>query len=394
MIPTRSELISRQVSATTIHGWQTCRLVRYESALYASAARPNPEAKHFWEHEGVFFRRGPDGSWDEVGGLPFNPYTMCVGADGTFWAVAPSSYGDCHVYRTAGPKALTRFEEVHTGTCSYLGAGVGPEGNFLVLYAESGQSTAGDPNGVVAAFHDRTTDRWHRSRIETPEGRYGYEGIILRGRKALVVLNSSLTDPEHSDGKDTKYSWRHVRLARCDDLTKGEWVNRGWLMPQDGKTSLQDLIVGPDGGAYLSYSHVAAPSHEALMEVGRVPHCIARIHDDLSVDVFETGLNASSTRLIVDARGGWHIIGRAGSGNLRLWDLDPEQGFRPGNERQLAGTEKIEDYVIHTLRPERFGGEGDVDTVHLMGTTCAPDPPGKERGDVELWHVSFRLPDR
>lgn len=393
MVPAKVELISDRVSATTVHGWQTCRLVRYGTILYASAARSNPEAKNFWEHGGLFFRREPDGRWVEAGRLPFNPYTMCVAPDGAFWGVAPSSYEDCHVYRTAEPKDLTRFEEVHTGTCSYLGASVGPEGNFLVLYAESSRSTAGDPNGVIAAFYERATDTWHRSRIETPEGRYGYEGIILRGRKALTVLNSSLTDPAHSDGRGTKYSWRHVRLARCDDLTKGEWVNKGWLMPQDGRTTLQDLIVGPDGRAYLSYSHVTAASHEALMEIGGAPHYIARIHDDLSVDAFQTGLNASSTRLLVDSRGGWHIIGRSGRGNLRLWGLDPERGFKPGDERQVAGTEKLEDYVIHTLRPERFGGEGDGDgdVVHLVGTPSAPDPPGKERGDVELWHVFFSL---
>jgi hypothetical protein len=48
---------------------------------------------------------------------------------------------------------------------------------------------------------------------------------------------------------------------------------------------------------------------------------------------------------------------------------------------------------VHTLCPERFGGERDADTVHLLGTMSPPDPPGKERGDVDLWLATFRWSD-
>jgi hypothetical protein len=318
---------------------------------------------------------------------------MAVDPDGTFWVVAPSSYTDCRVYRSRAPGDLSELEEVHRGTCSYLGAAIGPEGNFVVLYAESADSTAGVANAVTVAFHERASGRWHRSRIATPEGRYGYEGIVLRGKQATAVLNSSLTDPEHSDAKGTSYSWRHVRLARCEDLTKGEWIQSGWLLPQDGRTALQDLIVGPDGDLYLSYSHVAAGSHAALVAIDRVPHRIARIHADLGVETFATGLQVGSARLLVDPRGGFHLVGRWGAGGLKLWDLDRADGFRAGAPRELAGTDALEDYVVHTLCPERFGGERDADTVHLLGTMSPPDPPGKERGDVDLWLATFRWSD-
>jgi hypothetical protein len=76
---------------------------------------------------------------------------------------------------------------------------------------------------------------------------------------------------------------------------------------------------------------------------------------------------------------------------LHVWDLDPRAGYRPGRERRVAGTERLGDYVFHTLRPERFGGDSDGDRVHLLGTPAPPDPPGRERADVELWHVSFLL---
>jgi hypothetical protein len=391
-VSTRVEKIADRVSATTIHGWNTCRLVRRRGVLFASAAVSNPKAADYWDHGGAFFRQR-DGRWDEVGRLPFNPYTMAVAPDGTFWVVAPSSYTDCRVYRSRAPGDLSELEEVHRGTCSYLGAAIGPEGNFVVVYAESADSNAGTPNTVTAAFYEHASGRWHVSRIATPEGRYGYEGIVLRGKQAIAVLNSSLTDPEHSDAKGTRYSWRHVRIARCEDLTKGEWIQSGWLLPQDGRTALQDLIVGPDGDLYLSYSHVAAASHEDLLAIDQVPHRLARIHDDLSVETFETGLQVGASRLLVDPGGGFHLVGRCGAGGLRIWDLDRERGFRAGAPRELTGTDALEDYVVHTLCPERFGGESGADTVYLLGARSPPDPPGKERADVELWLASFRWAD-
>jgi len=391
-IADRVEKIAAHVSATTIHGWNTCHLVQRGGELFASAVISNPRAADYWDHEGAFFRRR-DGSWEEIGSLPFNPYTMAVAPDGAFWVVAPSSYTECRVYRSRVPGSLSDLEEVRRGTCSYLGAAIGSEGNFVVLYAESADSIAGTPNAVTAAFYEHASDGWHCSRIPTPEGRYGYEGIVLRGRQAIAVLNSSLTDPEHSDAKGTRYSWRHVRLARCDDLTKGEWTQSGWLFPQDGRTALQDLIVGPDGDLYLSYSHVAAASHAALLAIDRVPHRIARIHSDLSVETFETGLQVGAARLLVDPSGGFHLVGRWGVGGLRLWDLDRERGFRAGAPRELAGTDALEDYVVYTLCPERFGGESGGDTVYLLGTRSPADPPGKERADIDLWLASFRWAD-
>jgi len=391
-IPARVEKIAANVSATTIHGWNTCHLIKRGDDLFASAAASNPEASEYWDHEGAFFRRR-DGRWDEIGRLPFHPYTMVVAPDGTFWVVAPSSYTDCRVYRSRAQGGLSELDEVHRGTCSYLGSAIGSEGDFIVLYAESVDSTAGTPNAVTAAFYERASHRWRFSRIPTPEGRYGYEGIVLRGKQAIAVLNSSLTDPEHSDAKETQYSWRHVRLARCDDLTKGEWTQSGWLLPQDGRTALQDLIVGPDGNLYLSYSHVAAASHAALLAMDQVPHRIARIHADFSVETFETGLQVGAARLLVDPSGGFHLVGRWGAGGLRLWDLDREGGFRARAPRELAGTDAFEDYVIYTLCPERFGGESGGDTVYLLGTRSPADPPGKERADVDLWLASFRWAD-
>ena len=55
----------------------------------------------------------------------------------------------------------------------------------------------------------------------------------MQGRSALAVLNSAIQD-KNANPVPPHYSWRHVRLARCEDLTKGKWVNKPWLMPKYG----------------------------------------------------------------------------------------------------------------------------------------------------------------
>src|SRR5262245_45704018 len=49
-VPARIEKIADGVSATTIHGWNTCRLVRRGGVLFASAAVSNPKATDYWDH--------------------------------------------------------------------------------------------------------------------------------------------------------------------------------------------------------------------------------------------------------------------------------------------------------------------------------------------------------
>jgi hypothetical protein len=390
LIPTRVERVAERVSATTIHGWNTGRLLLHDGSLLASAARPNPRAAHFWDHGGLFFRRGPEGTWAEAASLGHDAYTMASSCDGSLWAVAPVGYLDVRILRSPPPGDPARLQEVRRAHCSYLGAGISPEGNFLLLSAESGDSTAGRPNAVVAAFFDHAAGAWHESRIATPEGRYGYEGIVLRGKSAVAVLQASLTDPEHPDVKGSQFSWRHVRLARCTDLTKGEWSTRGWLLPRDGRTFVHDLVADPAGRLLLSLAHATAGSHEELLRTERTPHQVAWISEDLSVESFPTGLDVTAARLLVGRLGGIHLVGRRGPGRLLLFDLDPAT-FRPTQQRELEGTERLTDYVIHTLCPERHGGERDGDAIHLLGAPSPPDPPGRERGEVELWHVSFRL---
>jgi hypothetical protein len=366
----------------------TNRLLMVGGTLYASAAGPNPNGNRFWDHGGLFFRREASGKWVQIGTLPYNAKIICAAPDGTIWAVAPESYEVLHIYRTRKPLDFTSFEEVHRGTNSYLGASVSPEGNFICLYAESGDMQYGHAQNTTVAFYEKATDKWYMSKIATPEGRYGYDGIILHGRKAVAVLNSALSDPEHVTNKPP-YTWRHVRLARCEDLTQGEWKNVPWLMPEYGDTVLQDLIEAPDGAIYLAYANRTAATAAEYKTAPYHNLLIARIRSDLSAHVYTVDTQSGSNRLLIDSAGGWHVVGRKGTGNLHLWDLDPRNGFRASNEREIAHSEGLQGYVIHTLRPARFGGQADGDIIHLLDTENAKGDYQKE--DVAYWHVAFRL---
>ncbi len=219
----------------------------------------------------------------------------------------------------------------------------------------------------------------------TPEGRYGYEGIIVRGTRALAVLNSAIQDPR-ANPVAPHYSWRHVRLARCDDLTRGSWEQKPFVMPAFGGTALQDMMLGPDGIAYLVYSNQSSEALEGLKKVPYVEY-IARIHPDLRTDLFTPKIARGPAKLFCDSKGRWFIAGKAGK-EYHLWRLDPEDGFKPLKEWVLEGTDMLEGYVCHTLRPERFGGEADGDNIHLLTAKYQKAPDR-----AQLWHVSFRLPE-
>jgi len=271
--------------------------------------------------------------------------------------------------------------------------GMSPEGNMLAVYAETQSFDIGRHISLITAFCDRETGRWYRSSIPTPEGRYGYVGIVLRGRRGFAVLNSALRDPE-ANPVPPHYTWRHVRLAYCDDLRRGRWTVKAWLVPAYGSTTLQDLIVGPDGEAWLAYAHVGGKTRA---EIGGRPalHYIARISMDrrLRTTVYSTHLPISSSRLFVSSRGRWYLVGRpAGGTTLWLYPLDPAHGYLSTERRELTGTEVLQGYVIYPLRPERFGGEGDGDTVHLVSAQDVAARDGQPARAV-LWHASFRLPE-
>ena len=58
---------------------------------------------------------------------------------------------------------------------------------------------------------------------------------------------------------------------------------------------------------------------------------------------------------------------------------------------EVNGTEKIS-AMLHTLRPERFGGESDGDTVHLVSSDVKPPAFNTTVESFGLWHASFDLP--
>ena len=375
------EVVSDAVKARTIHGWHSSRLVMYDGALYAAATVADPDGINDWQDRGLLYRRDASGGWRVVGETPNQPYHMCVGADGRFWVIAPARYHTAEVFRSRAAGNLGDLEMVYNGTCAYLGASVNADGDFLLLHARDGTSI---PNAVIAKFYDAATGVWHTSEFPTPEGRCGYEGIILRGQSALAIVNSSANPPPQDATAQESSPWRTVRLARCDDLTEGQWVTRAWLDPPYGSTGLADMYVDGDV-TYLTFSHRAATS---LAAYGDTPggNYIARIGRDLSVESFPFPVGVGGGRIVRDTAGGFAFVGRSGD-EMHLWDMDVGDGFALSNERRLVGTAgKLTNYVIHTLRPQRFGGETDGDTIHLLGTTVT-DNPDRET----LYHVSFAL---
>ena len=375
------EVVSDAVKARTIHGWHSSRLVMHDGALYAAATAADPDGANDWQDRGLLYRRDPGGSWSVVGETPNQPYHMCVGADGHFWVVAPARYHTAEVFRSKTPGRLDDLELMYNGTCAYLGASVNDAGDFLLLHARDGTSL---PNAVVAKFYEAATGVWHTSEFPTPEGRCGYEGIMLRGKSAFAIVNSSANPPPDGATAQESSTWRTVRLARCDDLTKGEWVTRAWLDQPYGATGLADMYV--DGEVtYLTYSHRGANS---LDTYGDTPggNYIARIRQDMSVEAFEFAVGVGGGRIVRDSTGRFAFVGRAGDEH-HVWDLDVARDFALINERRLVGTAgKLTNYVVHTLRPQRFGGETDGDTVHLLSTTVTDDPDNET-----LNHVSFPL---
>ncbi|GMW02812.1 MAG: hypothetical protein AMXMBFR84_39480 [Candidatus Hydrogenedentota bacterium] len=392
----KAELVAARVFSGTIHGWHSNRLLKIDGRLYACATirNPNPEKPDWpYSHPGAFYRREDNGTWNEVGTLPYPPYMMLAGPDKRVWITGSTDYANVHINRTKEPVDFSSIEEVHTGTNAYMGAAISPEGNFLTLYAETAEMQYGKPNAIIAAFFDAADGTWHTSRMETPEGRYGYEGILLTGKRAIAVLNSALYDPDHSDGEGTKYSWRHVRLASCEDLTVGNWKNIGWLMPLDGRTALQDMIPDGNGGAYVSYAHASAASHEELLKTPGTPHYIAHIAPNLAVDSHETGLNPGLSRMLMAGDGRMFLIGRPVAGDLHLWQLDTST-FKALREWTVSNSANLEAYVVHALCPARFGGEDAGDTVHLLSVKYLKDESGQSTQEAELWHAYFELPER
>lgn len=215
IVPAQVELVCPKVHPGTIHGWHSNRLLRYGGRLYACATIPSPKSDKTFEQPGAFFRREADGTWKQVGTLDYPPYLMCAGPDGRFWVLGSTAFANVHINRMKVPLDFGSLEELHTGTNAYMGAGISPEGSFLVVYAETQEQRAFRHNAVIAAFYDQSTDKWHLSRIATPEGRYGYEGVIVRGRQGLAVLNSTILDPEHAQGASTPgatSAWPAVKI--------------------------------------------------------------------------------------------------------------------------------------------------------------------------------------
>ncbi|MHC4985913.1 MAG: hypothetical protein ACYTFO_07130, partial [Planctomycetota bacterium] len=114
--------------------------------------------------------------------------------------------------------------------------------------------------------------------------------------------------------------------------------------------------------------------------------------DDLKATTFEPDLDVEGGRMFLGSDGQWYFVGRPVDGEaLRLWRLDEANGYEPTAEWELPGTEVLRG-MLHTLRPDRFGGDDDGDIVHLATSDIPGVPFGDYRDRVGLVYARFDLP--
>jgi len=393
VLPARVEPIARGIKLRTIHGWHSSRLVKYDGHLYAAVTVLDPDAANAWKDKGLIYRRQDNGRWDVVGELPNQPYHMMVDPAGRFWVIAPSNYDKCEVFRSGPGGDLSRWELVYNGTCAYAGGAIDPEGNVLLLHALHVGNRA-EPNAVVAAYYHAATDTWHTDQVPTHEGRYGYMGMYLDGRRAFAVIDSSGVEPPLDADAEQATPWRDFRMVRFDDLTEaGRWCSVPWLVIPYGWSSPIDMIRDDAGDIHFRFSSSGAVTL-AQRRDAKAGYYSARIDPDtMRLEIHEFPIRDGSGRYLRDSAGRWYLLGRK-NGYLHLWRLDRENRFAVVDEWRIGGTAgKFQNYVLHTLRPARFGGEADGDTIHVATTDWVRDK-ARQDTDATLWLATFCLPNR
>jgi hypothetical protein len=389
MIDVKVEQVSDAVSGGIQHGWHSSRLVMQDGKLYAIAPIPGASAEAGPPYVRVF-RREPAGTWTVASELDVTTYTTCIGPAGEFWMMGSTDFNNCHIWKSA-PHAPNATEHVYEGRCFYGGTGMDQEGNFLFLHAERTDQHYGVPNAQIAAFYDARTDTWHTSRFPTREGRYGYVHVFVRGRRALALIQSTIYDFRANPvGMRVHYNWRYVRVVRCDDLTKGEWTQEPWLMPRYGRTCITDATESPDGAYRVLVRHQGGNDSFEATRAKPDEFLLATLGPDRPAETVKLDIDACAARLFFSGDGRWFMTGRPeAGGDMRLWQLDPTD-YSVLNEWELPGTAVLGGAVVRTLRPDRWGGQDDGQTVHLLsGDTGMDEMEGDRMG---MWHVQFDLP--
>ncbi len=399
-IDTRIELATDCISPGTMHGWHSSRLLAYGGALYfMGSAVQMPDVEDLSEFDerrarGQIFRRdmGEGGKWEHIADLPQRPYTSVVDPQGCMWMFNPMSFSYVTIYRSAPKMDLTHFHRMYDGTCFYGGTGMSPEGNFLVMHALDTNHTPRFPNAQICQFYEAETDSWHSSRLETPEGRFGYIGIILRGRSATALLQSTIFDPEVAP-ELFGYNWRILRIAHCDDLTTGEWKCEPMRKRKFGSTNVADMTTAPDGTIYVAYQHQGGDENRDATEALPKPTYISRLGEDLSYEHFELELPIGGPRMYWDSKGQCYLVARLEEDTPpRLWRVDPDNGFKIIGEWLIEGAQAIQGYILHTLRPARFGGHADGNTVHIVSAERHADYEPDDPAPLTMSHLRFDLP--
>ena len=127
-------------------------------------------------------------------------------------------------------------------------------------------------------------------------------------------------------------------------------MNKPWLMPKYGETALQDFW--SKGRMVLRIWPTHREGTNSYEETVKKPllHYITPDSRRSAGQSVQTGIKAGSTRILVDGANMVRPRRPASGHNLHLWTLDNNAGFKPIPEYELPGTDKLDGYVIHTLR--------------------------------------------
>lgn len=266
----------------------------------------------------------------------------------------------------------------------------------MTMHATNNNHHGDTDNSVAAAFYEASTGKWYpREGWPTPDGRNGYHRMLVNGRSAIGVCQRAVYESSSryaAWGKDYTGTWRKITLFACDDLTSAPWrMRRYWLDPQFGATMIWDIFRGPDGHAYVAYDHAYAETYETS-NIPSTLH-IARIHEDLSAEVFDLGIANEGGRPcpLFDRNGNWYLSywDKNDACNMLL-KLDPAHGFKPVSRYVLGDAETP--MVLYVLRPEQFGGETIIDdTARYISRTYRPQGEG-HYPLIDVVYGEFELP--
>ncbi|MBI2191159.1 MAG: hypothetical protein HYU36_04165 [Planctomycetes bacterium] len=399
--PAQWELIGRGQDIGAVHNGHAGRIFKWNGRLFARGAN------------GVYAERLDDGSWrhsrEPFGYVSFlDPQGRLCGFDSSY------DYSRWHTLRRAPVAGVIEgFQVVRDDLApGYSGGGIDTRGNMLLVAGAQSERwwscETYQPATHYAAntgrtpvhwhFYDAPTDQWTDG-IIWKDSLFSYHMVLVQGRRAFMV-----DIEDHMAGEPTPTNWHNARFTRLhlhatEDATEGFWDlypvrenENGWVIPQG-------LGMDSRGRLFILYAH----DERRWMDTPP---------NRLELALFDPGSRSFSFvdlgpgghgQVFLDERGRYHLLSFESAYFCRNVHTPMVYRVSPGPDPAdwsspvvIEGSDRLGEHIF-TLDPNRFGGEGNDDTVHLWVIKptfpFAPDDypyndlPGIN--DAEVYHVAF-----